>query len=170
MAVEKFTKVCTKCGIEKSIDDFQLNGGKDNKYRKSRCKPCFEEYRKQWCKLNPAKVASIKLRWINKNQEKMQSCRKNWDKNNPEKLRQKTRKYQASKKCAAPSWAKVEKMQEFYLMAEKLTKETGTPHEVDHLVPLVSDFVCGLHCEFNLSVIPRNINRSKGNLRWPDMP
>lgn len=170
MAVEQFTKVCTKCGIEKSINDFQLNCGKNKPYRKSRCKPCFEEYRKQWCKKNAGRVREIKRRWVDANPEKMNLCRRNWLKNNPEKARQQTRKYQASKKCAVPSWAKVEKMQDFYLKAEALTKETGIPHEVDHLVPLVSDVVCGLHCEFNLSVIPRHINRSKGNLRWPDMP
>jgi len=30
--------------------------------------------------------------------------------------------------------------------------------------------VCGLHVEHNLQVIPRSVNQSKNNRRWPDMP
>jgi len=46
----------------------------------------------------------------------------------------------------------------------------GVPFDVDHVVPLVSDIVCGLHNEFNLRVIPASTNRSKGNRFWPNMP
>jgi hypothetical protein len=47
---------------------------------------------------------------------------------------------------------------------------TGLQHDVDHVVPLVSGLVCGLHNEANLSVIPASLNRSKGNRFWPGMP
>jgi hypothetical protein len=41
---------------------------------------------------------------------------------------------------------------------------------VDHIVPLVSKFVCGLHCEANLQLLPGPENQRKGNRVWPDMP
>lgn len=41
---------------------------------------------------------------------------------------------------------------------------------VDHIVPLNHPLVSGLHNEFNLSVIPKEENRMKDNLWWPDMP
>lgn len=47
---------------------------------------------------------------------------------------------------------------------------TGIPHDVDHVVPLINDIVCGLHAETNVQVIPAVLNRSKGNRFWPDMP
>jgi hypothetical protein len=47
---------------------------------------------------------------------------------------------------------------------------TGQKWEVDHIVPLQSPLVCGLHNEFNLRVITRFENRSKNNRHWPDMP
>ncbi len=59
---------------------------------------------------------------------------------------------------------------EIYLLAVDRSIKTGVPHEVDHIVPLQSKVVCGLHNEFNLRVITRRENLSKKNYFWPDMP
>lgn len=48
-------------------------------------------------------------------------------------------------------------------MAERLTRETGIPHQVDHIVPLQSKIVCGLHVEHNLRVITATENARKKN-------
>jgi hypothetical protein len=61
-------------------------------------------------------------------------------------------------------------MLEFYAESSRLTLETGIAHEVDHIVPLLSGLVCGLHCEANLQVITAFENQSKNNRFWPDMP
>lgn len=72
----------------------------------------------------------------------------------------------ASKANATPSWLSSSHKKEianFYAMAATLTASTGVRHEVDHIVPLRSEVVCGLHVPWNLRAIPAHENRSKSN-------
>lgn len=66
-------------------------------------------------------------------------------------------------KMATPRWANREAIMEIYRRRAQIEAETGIPHDVDHIVPIVSQVVCGLHCEHNLQIIPASENRSKSN-------
>ena len=77
--------------------------------------------------------------------------------------------YRAAKLQATPSWADKFFIDEIYDLAQLRTKATGFKWVVDHIVPLRSDKVCGLHWEGNLAVIPEKDNILKGNRFWPDM-
>ena len=48
----------------------------------------------------------------------------------------------------------------FYDEADRLTKETGVPHEVDHIIPLSRG---GSHSPDNIQVITAEENRKKSN-------
>jgi hypothetical protein len=97
-----------------------------------------------------------------------------------EKLREQGKERQAAIIRATPPWANQRKIAEFYDEAERLTRLTGKPHHVDHMVPLLGPrakigpfkgerLVYGFHCEANLRVIPGDENCSKSNRHWPDM-
>ena len=99
-------------------------------------------------------------------------------KRNPEKEREKSRRWAAKNKwvlaaksnrrrCAqlnaTPAWADHEKINLKYKERQTMSQLTGLPHDVDHVIPLQSDVVCGLHVESNLRVILRRDNQMKSN-------
>lgn len=63
----------------------------------------------------------------------------------------------------APSWINFEDVYHAYMIAQRVTRETGIPHEVDHIVPISSSVVCGLHYFSNLRLVTRHENRVKSN-------
>lgn len=77
--------------------------------------------------------------------------------------------YEAQKINATPKWADKSKINEIYKKARELTKMTGIQYNVDHIVPLKSKYVCGLHVPANLEPIPAEINKAKSNRIWPQM-
>ena len=69
-------------------------------------------------------------------------------------------------KRAQPPWADRKRIAEIYAIAAWLSRITGRVHHVDHVDPLVSAKVCGLHCEHNLTIRTARSNLQKGN-RFP---
>jgi len=67
---------------------------------------------------------------------------------------------------ATPAWmtrADKSQINKIYKQARSMTQETGERHVVDHIVPLTSDIVCGLHVPWNLRVVPNTVNAQKSN-------
>lgn len=67
---------------------------------------------------------------------------------------------------ATPKWITAEEkatMRALYVQARKLSEITGERYVVDHIVPLRSDVVCGLHVPWNLRVITQEENLKKSN-------
>jgi hypothetical protein len=75
----------------------------------------------------------------------------------------------ASQRQQTPTWANRKAIAEFYKLARKLTEETGVPHHVDHIIPLLGENVSGLHVENNLRVITAYENLSKSNKLIEDL-
>jgi hypothetical protein len=126
---------------------------------------------KRWRDKNPEKarensrVSSKKHRdanpeykkeYYDKNKEKLIEYTKEWQKNNKGTVNAKTAKYRANKTNATSMWADLEAIKEFY-------KQCPAGFEVDHIVPLQSDSVCGLHVENNLQYLTKSENRRKRN-------
>ena len=76
----------------------------------------------------------------------------------------------AAKLQAIPKWADLELIKVFYQLCRQRTELTGLPHHVDHIIPLQSELVCGLHIINNLQILTATENCQKSNVFWPDMP
>lgn len=166
-------KSCSKCEAEKSLDDFPVS--KRHRFCKhSICKACTKVRSDAWYRANAARKLAAGRRWAALNPERAAEISRRsdiaWRSRNAVKDAERAARRRALIRRAIPGWASREAIEAFYADAAKLSAETGIAHEVDHIVPLQSPLVCGLHCESNLRVIPARENMSKRNLHWPGMP
>ena len=72
-------------------------------------------------------------------------------------------KRRATKLDATPSWANHDKIKAIFKEAKTLSKATGINYHVDHIDPLQSKLVCGLHVETNLQLLSSQENVSNSN-------
>jgi hypothetical protein len=89
-----------------------------------------------------------------------------WKQDNPDKRAAQRGTRRAIEKNAVPKWLTKEHRSQIaaiYAEARRRTKETGVPHHVDHIIPLSSKEVCGLHVPWNLRAIPAEENIRKSN-------
>jgi hypothetical protein len=86
---------------------------------------------------------------------------------NPEKMKAHGAKYRGTKLNAIPSWFEKEAIDAVYSESISRSKSEGVDYHVDHIVPLQSKFVCGLHCLANLQLLTKSENSRKSNRHWP---
>lgn len=171
-------KTCCKCGTKKPFDQFYVDKTRNDGVR-SNCKECSKASTKAWREANPDKAKAMNLAWSIKNLDRHKQMKRDWEAANPERTKASraawqransdqvnanTAKRRSTRLQATPKRAEVDLIKIVYRKA----KELGS--HVDHIVPLKSDIVCGLHCWANLQILPPDINKSKGNHEWPDMP
>lgn len=118
---------------------------------------------KQYYKRNRKRELEKSKHRYQQNKERDKQRAKEWRETNTDRVAANLAKRRANKKQATPVWADLKKIQVFYTDAKSLTERTGVEYQVDHIVPLNSDIVCGLHCEHNLQVITAEENNSKNN-------
>lgn len=131
-----------------------------------RAEQLFKAYRER--NLEELKAKRRANYWANR--ERDLACAREWKARNRDAAAALVAKRGATKKRATPSWANEFFIREAYHLARVRSRVCGGKWHVDHIVPLQSKFVCGLHCEANLQVIPARFNQSKSNRTWPDMP
>lgn len=156
-----------------------------NKEFKARHKQKISEYKKKYREENKERIKQQRKDSYSRNKEKELSSSKKYKeenkvrlaelqsirlKTNPEIGRYYRSMRRAAERTAKPVWANNDKIKEFYILSAKLSELDGIERHVDHIIPLKSKSVCGLHCEQNLQVITKKENLSKLNHYWPDMP
>ena len=100
--MENLTKVCSRCKVEKGVDEFHKNtiakdglfiycktckSESDFKYHEANSEKRNEKSAK-YREANPGKMKELQAKWIKSNPEKMKEANSKWIKSNPEKVKQ----------------------------------------------------------------------------------
>jgi hypothetical protein len=91
---------------------------------------------------------------------------KTWKNRNQLWVRADTKARRRKHRLATPKWLtrrQKKEIRQLYQIAMTMTKTTGEKYVVDHIVPLRSEIVCGLHVPWNLRVITHEENLAKSN-------
>lgn len=75
--------------------------------------------------------------------------------------------HRAQTRRATPAWADMKAINLLYAKAKRLSCWMGELYVVDHIIPKINPWVCGLHVETNLRIIHWLENAKKGAM-WPD--
>jgi len=188
-------KKCSKCNRYKSIVQFS----KDLHHLDglcSKCKTCRKKTyeadketvaadARKWYLKNTARHNARSITHYQENKEHRSEMMSKWYERNKEQVFKNVTAYRAARpgwnasrmarrrarvKLATPVWADQELIDLLYAIAARVTVETGVEYHVDHMVPINSKIVCGLHCDNNLQLLVGSDNSSKSNKYWPDMP
>ena len=124
---------------------------------------------KAWQAANPEMKRAARLVYDEKNRARISKLNSDWARNNRDKCNATVSRRRAALLNATPAWADNALIDAAYTLAKEKSKALGCKWSVDHIVPLRSKLVCGLHTHTNLRVIPLTDNKSKGNRHWPDM-
>ena len=96
----------------------------------------------------------------------LREYRNAWKANNKTQVRADTKARRRKHRESTPGWLSRKQRSEIrqlYQIAITMTLTTGEQYVVDHIYPLRSDVVCGLHVPWNLRVITQQENSRKSN-------
>ena len=151
---------------------------------------CIECLKVEWAKGNEARadyfreynkredVKDRKNEWYQENRETvinnaatrpahvLREYRNAWKVNNKTQVLADNKVRRRKHREATPPWLtrkQKSEIRQLYQIAITMTQTTGEQYVVDHIVPLRSHEVCGLHVPWNLRVITQEENLKKSN-------
>ena len=99
--------------------------------------------------------------WLAKQDENDQSLNKHY---------RRSIRYYKKLYAAWPEWCSEHEGFKIIKDEWKRRRALGEDVHIDHIVPICSEIVCGLHVPWNLQVITSIENYAKSNIIWPDNP
>ena len=179
------SKSCGVCKVTKDFSNFYKSANGKFGYG-TRCKQCDTEYQRtrkaeknqaygKWINSDKGSSYKLKLKANRKNVklEKLETKLELFGEVSEQRVlkwRKDAIKRSIAIARATPYWVDKEhklKIMQIYAITQQLQELTGAIYHVDHIVPLVSDDVCGLHVWWNLQPLPEKSNVIKNNIFNP---
>jgi hypothetical protein len=156
LALRKTKGVCVECMKEDWVFDNE----------KRKLKPKSEAAKEAGRRYYERNRDIVKARANARPAEEKQAWKKIHKQRNPDYYNVLTSLRKRRHRNATPKWLthkQKNEIKQLYQIAVTMTKTTGERYVVDHIVPLISDEVCGLHVPWNLRVITQEENLKKSN-------
>lgn len=121
---------------------------------------------KAWYERNREAVVHRSRTWFRENKDRALANSKAWAEKNKAEVAQYRRNRKRRVLDRTPSWfSDLDRfvLEEAYLLAIHRKLVTGVDWHIDHMIPLYSRSVSGLHCWTNIQVIPAFMNLMKQN-------
>ncbi len=161
------SKQCTGCKKLKSLSEYHKKKDTQDGLR-TRCKLCRKtERHTQYIETAPKTLEQTNA-YRRKNLDKYRQYTLKWRKQNPGKVNSNRTTYSKAASNRTPKWltqAQKAEIEQIYILAKELQwlSNPADPLTVDHIIPLRGKNVSGLHVPWNLQILPRSLNISKGN-------
>lgn len=170
-------RTCSTCELEKPLEMFHRSSKVKLDGRKSVCKPCVKIWSREHPSARGERYKNYQAKYMKEyrvlNKEKLKEYAKAYELSDEQKavkrlhnsrfkkqnrgaVREQTARRRASKRHATPVWVNREQLRKVY-------EECPKGFHVDHVIPLQSDQVCGLHVPWNLQHLSGAENDSKGS-------
>lgn len=117
---------------------------------------CRKHYMVNYIETNKTKLEVQKSQWHENNKDSSKALQKLWRNENRHLLRSKNAKRRASEYNAKPKWVNKLDLNLVY-------KDCPVGMAVDHIIPLVNEYICGLHIPQNLQYLTVKENSTKSN-------
>jgi hypothetical protein len=155
------SKHCRTCNTTKTAEHFHLDAARSDGLA-YRCKACQTAYCKAHYTANREKRLASVRQWKEANPETRRASQQRHYRNNVGAYQACSSQRRALKRQLVP-WADKAQIRAIYAQARAL-RSWGIDVHVDHVVPLRSPLVCGLHVQTNLVIVLKAENLAKSNL------
>lgn len=157
--------VLKKEWLTKNVDQVKAYQAEYSKAYRTENASRLADAKRRYHSENSATITAKVLAWQKANPERVNAKNRQWERQHPAKSNAKSACRRARILKATPEWANGAAIAEVYERAAKMVDV-----HVDHVVPLKSTLVCGLHVPANLEIVPKSANLAKSNRVWPGMP
>ena len=136
----------------------------DKEYR-NRTKNCTKkkEYMKKYNKKYREENTEYYKEYKRNNKEIAKKQKKEYRIKNRATLNSQEAKRRFAKHKATPEWSELAMINILFEKAKWLESLTGLKYHIDHIIPLKSNNVCGLHVWQNLQILDATLNLQKSN-------
>lgn len=164
-------RTCTDCKISKDVSNFKLlTHKKENRtYLRGRCHNCWKlvvkqnnAHRKDAKKCWDKPRRAVRYARDKANGKKKLSYKKDYARNRQKYIdRANKRQWKRTEQKIALIYKK--EIQTFYIESRRSSLESKIKHNVDHIVPLNHEKICGLDVPWNLQILLESQNKQKNN-------